>query len=239
MPKILASLIRVGQPGMWREGVAYEKNSIYKITKNSDLPPVNYDEHILRPHSICHVDAPSHIVAGGKTVDDYFKDEFLKKSLFGKVTVLRFDNLVPVLNKATGHEVFYIGKEQLTEKLHGDLNLPNKIIISLGDRFLDQEGNNPENLVLVLTESAVSYLKINTQFNMFGSSWKSTDFQPGSSERPIHKALFEKDVLIIECLNLKGVKEGNYFLSAFPLPLVGASESPVCPVLFEEHELHF
>ncbi|MGF2075278.1 hypothetical protein, partial [Enterococcus casseliflavus] len=42
---------------------------------------------------------------------------------------------------------------------------------------------------------------------------------------------------VFECLDLRAVPEGRYFLSAFPLPLAGASESPVCPVLFTAAEL--
>jgi arylformamidase len=69
-------------------------------------------------------------------------------------------------------------------------------------------------------------------------TWKSSDYKPGSAERPIHKTLFKKAV-ILECLNLSEVPEGMYFLNAFPLRIEGASESPACPVLFTKNELAF
>ncbi len=59
---------------------------------------------------------------------------------------------------------------------------------------------------------------------------------PGSKQRPIHNTLFQKAV-ILECLDLAQVPEGRYFMSAFPIPLEGASEAPVCPVLFTANDL--
>jgi kynurenine formamidase len=45
--------------------------------------------------------------------------------------------------------------------------------------------------------------------------------------------------VIFECLDLSVVPKGKYLFMGFPLPLAGASESPVCPVLFKKGELNF
>jgi arylformamidase len=73
-------------------------------------------------------------------------------------------------------------------------------------------------------------------FKLFGTSWKSSDYAPGSLDRPIHKTLFKK-AIILENLKLDHVPEGIYFMNAFPLPLKGSSEAPVVPVLYRKEEL--
>ena len=87
------------------------------------------------------------------------------------------------------------------------------------------------------SKNVICLFQNNSKFCMYGTSWKSTDFQPGSKERPIHKIFFNNDTLIFECLNLQSVPNGEYYWFAFPLPLEGASESPVCPVLLTKQEL--
>ena len=83
---------------------------------------------------------------------------------------------------------------------------------------------------------AAEYLISFDKFNLFGTSWKSTDFMPGSFERPIHNTIFKK-ALILEYINLNAVSEGEYFINCFPLNLEGASEAPVTAVLFDLNEL--
>jgi kynurenine formamidase len=81
------------------------------------------------------------------------------------------------------------------------------------------------------------YLVESGNFKAYGTSWKSTDFQPGKRERPIHKIFLSRQITIFECLNLSSVAAGEYILFGFPLPMKGATESPVCPLLFTFEEL--
>lgn len=53
MPYVLSPIINENSPGMWYEGYAYEKKNIYSL-KSGKMPPVNYDEHTIRPHSLTH-----------------------------------------------------------------------------------------------------------------------------------------------------------------------------------------
>src|SRR5690606_38202472 len=92
------------------------------------------------------------------------------------------------------------------------------------------------NFVLTLSLEAANWLTSSTDFNLYGTSWKSSDYKPGSAERPIHNKLFEK-CIILECLELSSVPEGEYFLVTFPLYIKGASESLVPPTLFTYDEL--
>jgi kynurenine formamidase len=86
-----------------------------------------------------------------------------------------------------------------------------------------------------LSQSAAELL-VDNNIKLYGTSWKSSDFLPGSKERPIHNTLF-KTALIMECLDLKDVPAGVYFMNAFPIALENSSESPVCPILYTKEEI--
>jgi arylformamidase len=114
--------------------------------------------------------------------------------------------------------------------------LPNKVLISTNEHPVNEQGYHDPNYVLTLSQEAADFLISQEDFDLYGTSWKSSDFNPGSPERPIHNTLFQK-ALILENLDLKIVPEGIYFMSAFPLPFKDASESPVVPVLFTKDEI--
>ncbi len=235
MPYVLSPQIVDQTPGMWNEGVGYEKKNLYSIKKDS-LPPVNYDEHTLRPHSITHLETPAHTIKEGKKIDFFFEKEL--GHFYGKTVVIR---LKGNQYKNQGNGIFHwsITKEEIVQRLKA-LNIdntPDKILITSDFYVINDNGYHDPNYVLTLSQEAADYLVKNRNFNLYGTSWKSSDFNPGKNDRPIHNTIFTKAV-ILENLDLKNVPEGVYFICAFPLPLVGASESPVVPVLFTQHEIN-
>lgn len=70
MPYVLSPIIKLDSPGMWSEGAAYEKKSIYSIDSGKN-PPVNYDTHILRPHSLTNLETPAHTQKDGKRLETF------------------------------------------------------------------------------------------------------------------------------------------------------------------------
>lgn len=218
---------------MWGEKSAYETNALYSIASGK-LPPVNYDEHILRPHSLTHFEAAAHTIGNGKRLDDYYKSPEI---FYGKTLVIK---LLGNKYESKGNGVFHwvISKEEIIERL-GHLNIsapPSKILISTEFYPVNSDGYHDPNYVLTLSQEAADYLISLSGFHLYGTSWKSSDFNPGKAERPIHNTLF-KCAGILENLDLKNVPEGIYFMTAFPLPLENASESPVVPVLFSKEDL--
>ena len=225
---------------MWGEGAPYESKVIYDINNQTPTsPPVHYEAHLIKPHSLPHFDAPAHILKNGKTVDVFYKNNELD-GFFGKVLVIRLlgDHFKPHPSNPN-ISVWTVGIDEIKKYVLESKNpKPSRILLTVDAYPLDQDNNHDQNRVLVLDESAANWLiENNPKFCMYGTSWKSTDFQPGSKERPIHKILFNHNAVIFECLNLKTVPTGVYYWFAFPLPLEGASESPVCPVLFTKQEL--
>jgi arylformamidase len=234
-PYILSPVIEEDSEGLWGEGSPYKRNSIYKI-QNEKLPSVNYDEHILKPHSLPHVEGSMHTQEDGYTVDYYFNK--MPQCFYGDCVLLNFSNpnFVSVNQENT---IFHweITKKELVDKIItvvGENCKFNKIAITIDDLILPKNSKNlhDPNYVVTLSVEAADFLISMDGFNAFLTSWKSSDFMPGKKERPVHDILFKKAV-IFECLTFIGVPEGRYFLRAFPLPLKNASESPCCPVFFE------
>ena len=239
MPYFLSQPIDSDTPGLWGEGNAYQSSVIYDIAaENPSAPPVNYHAHTIKPHSVAHVDFDSHINKGGKPCDHYFQ---LNRDYFwGRVVVLR----IPVtqwqpVNTLDGVRLWRVGRDEIIDSLkHLGLaaSQPDKLFIVPDSVPSSARHAHDPNFVFVLTPDAANWLVENPRFAAFGTSWKSSDFEPGSRERPIHKILLRQAVLY-ECLNLSKVPAGEYFLSGAPLNLCGASESPVNPILYGFDEL--
>lgn len=235
MPHVLSPLISTDAPGMWFEGPAYSKKNIYSLEPGKQ-PPVNYDEHTLRPHSLTHLETPAHTQKNGNRLDFYYEKHV--NFFFGKTLVLRLrgNNY-----QALGNNIFHwvISLKELKESLaeFSTKNFPEKILITTEFYQQNNDGYHDPNYVLTLSQEAADYLISHQEFHLFGTSWKSSDYNPGKAERPIHNTLFKNGV-ILENLQLKDVPQGFYFMSAFPIPLKDASESPVVPILYAHHEIH-
>lgn len=234
MPYILSPMITVDSPGMWLEGSAYEKRNIYSI-EEGELPSVNYDEHILRPHSLTHLETPAHTQKTGKTLEEYYKNS--TQHFFGKTLVIKLQgNKYESKGNGIFHWIVTVKEiESCLKRLEVSTSI-SKLLITTEFYPINKSGYHDPNYVLTLSQKAADFLISCEDFNLYGTSWKSSDFNPGKVERPIHDTLFKK-ALILENLHLKDVPEGEYFISAFPLPLKGASESPVVPVLFMKEEV--
>lgn len=229
MPYILSPPVPDGRSGVWGEGDAYHRSNIYEIEPDS-LPPVHYDQHLLRPHSITHAEAPGHVVADGDRLDPYFDRPGF---FYGWCLVIRLPD--GYVEDEVAHRIYRVGADDLSPHLegHGDIS---KILITADGTPRDEDGFHATHHVLVLDESAARLLVERPNFDLFGTSYRSTDYQPASTHRPIHNTIFQRAV-ILEYLDLNDVPSGRYFLSAFPVRLAGATESPATPVLYTQDEI--
>jgi arylformamidase len=228
MPYIISQSINESIPPLWFEGKAYKKENLYSISAGK-MPPVNYDSHILNSHSLTHIEAQTHVTQNGKSLDHYFEHA---NFFYGPALVIKLKG-----NHYSPH--WEVTKDELQKAIENELKektFPGKLLLTTENYPLTSYGYHDPDAVLTLSQEAADYLITLPGFNLYGTTWKSSDYKPGSPERPIHKTLFQKAV-ILECLDLTKVPEGIYFLTTFPLKIEGASESPVCPVLFTKDEL--
>ena len=236
MPYILSPLIKEQFAGYWLEGEPYSRKSIYEI-RPGKLPPVNYDAHTLKPHSLTHAEGARHVESAGKTVDQYFADP---NFFYGPCVVVKLKgNGYKSIDKDKGIFHWEVTKTELDLALKEILKqnpMPPKVLVTTEHYPTNSDGFHDPDYVLTLSQEAADYLVSFPNFNLYGTSWKSSDFKPGSGDRPIHKTLFKK-AIVFELLDLKVVPPGEYFFCGFPLRLNNSSESPVTPVLFNFHEI--
>lgn len=218
--------------GMWQEGKPYLRTSLYTIEANK-LPPVNYSEYHLKPHSITHAEAPLHVIKNGKDILSFFQSPHF---FLGECLVIRLPgNHYKKLDQGEVY-LWEVTKDELQQEMNKVLNgktFAGKILITSEFYPVDENNMHDPNYVLILSQEAADFLISFENFHLYGTSWKSSDYKPGSIDRPIHKTLFKK-ALIVELLNLKNVPEGIYQYTGVPLPLENASESPIVPILYYE-----
>jgi len=153
-------------------------------------------------HTGTHLDAPAHIISGGKTLDD-----FPLSSFTGKTVKVDLDSIIEL--------------EKVDEKVNGII-----FDSSWYRRFKEPEiyfgSDRPEipiYLVKKVIEMGIKY---------FGCDLPSVDVS-GSEDKPIHNALLGANIIIYESLtNLNQLPLLTPFeFYGFPLPFVGLDGSPV------------
>jgi kynurenine formamidase len=223
-------MIRRDAPGLWGEGAPYETSVIYDIASGDPKkPPVHYEEHRIRPHSICHFDAPGHTIAGGATISDLYASR--PEMFHGWTAVVKLREPKFGRPNSAGVSHWEVSLEELRTGV-GRVSAegrPSKLFLGFEGAPVDFYADTSR--AFTISEEAAAWLTVRPGFDLFGTIWKSVDYQPASRERPVHRELFRQSG-VIECVNLSTVPEGSYFLSAFPIPFEGATEAPVCPVLY-------
>ena len=153
-------------------------------------------------HTGTHLDAPAHIIPGGKTLDDFPLSTFIGKTV--KVDL----NSISELDK-------------VDEKIEGII-----FESSWYRRFKDPEiyyGPDRPEIPKYLVEKAIGM-----GVKIFGCDLPSVD-KSGSKNKFIHNALLGADIVIYESLtNLDMIPLLTPFeFYGFPLPLIGLDGSPV------------
>ena len=153
MPYILSPLIRPDAPGLWAEGAPYSVEPIYDLC-NPAHPPVRYDAHRLAPHSLPHVDAPSHILEDGGDVGSYFTPARIG-NLYGPVLLLKL--ATPDWQDAAGGRHCRVDAAMLRSEVlraTGRDSAPDKLILSLADLPMTAQGQHDPAAALTLAEDA-------------------------------------------------------------------------------------
>ena len=200
-------------------GVVYPGDPAIRIGVHSAIArgdPANVSTLALGSHSGTHVDAPSHFLSGGDTVD-----RLPLERLVGPAVVL------DVSRGAGG-----IGAEELAEH---DLADRRRVLLRTGNADLLRRGEfSPQYRVLTL--DGVRYL-LDRGVELVGVDTLSVE-EFGSADFPVHRLLLGEGVVIVEGLDLSAVPAGRYGLICLPLWLAGLDGAPARAVLTEEEGKH-
>jgi len=161
-------------------------------------------------HNGTHIDAPRHAITDAKSIDELSLDIFM-----GPCRVIDCMGDTSSISRDTLESHSVLNGERIllktTNSLRGyDEFHPNFVYLSPeGAEYLAEAG-----AILV----GIDYLSIK---------------QKGSQDNRPHTLLLEKDIPIIEGIDLSQVEPGEYTLVAFPLKYVGIDGAPARVVLLK------
>lgn len=163
-------------------------------------------------HSGTHIDAPSHFLKDGQTIDQLDLNR-----LIGNCIVL---DLTDVGEKIDAHAI-------------GDFDEQ----INAGDIVLLKTSNStksataPFDQSFVFVDASAAHYLAAKQVKAVGIDYLGIERgQPG---HPTHRALLGAGVLIVEGLRLQHVEPGSYFFCCLPVNMVGLDGAPARAVLLE------
>ncbi len=172
----------------------YPGDPIPGIRSHAQLEKDGYEVHAicLGTHLGTHIDAPSHMLAGGRNLDQFALEKFSGRGIYIKI-----------------EGTF-------------DLETVKKVSLSKDDIVLFDTGmsrvySQPRYFheYPPITESIANYL-VERKIKMVGVDMCSVDYDPF----PVHKTLLEHEILIIENLtNLSKLQGQDFTVYAFPIPL--------------------
>jgi len=167
----------------------------------------------LSSHSGTHVDAPAHYLAGGVTVDRLPLDV-----LIGAAWLAHVPGGGHVTAAKLAGAAIPAGITRLL------IRTENSERVAVGGRF--------EPGFLALTADAAAWL-LDKGMRLVGIDGPSVE--PFDAEgAPVHRALLEAGVVIVEGLDLAGIPAGPYRLICLPLRVAGADGAPARAVLLPE-----
>ena len=171
----------------------------------------NLTKLIMSAHSGTHIDAPFHFINKGKTVD-----KLDVKIFYGKAAVFELDC-----------EKQINVKDLRKLKIEGEKRV---LFKTRNSRLWKQKHFNKK--YVFFTGKSAQYL-VDCGVKLAGLDYLSVE-QFGNEAHPAHDVFLSNNMVLLEGLNLTGIKPGNYTLSAFPLNLEGREGAPVRAVLIEE-----
>lgn len=190
-----------GNPG-------FSMEDYYNISKGDSC---NISEIRMGTHTGTHIDAPTHFIQNGKSVD-----RIPLEVMNGKTKVLDFTGIADID----------------TDNLRQSINEPDSIILFKTDNSSHFKDKNVLDEFVTLTYEAADYLA-EIGIRMIGIDYMTVERPRTKREagKSVHNSLLKNDIVILESINLEGVDEGQYILHCFPLSIVGADGSPVRAVL--------
>jgi len=191
---------------------SYEGDPVYKrrvVQSMTDGKPADVSMLTLSAHAATHVDAPSHLILGGKTVDQLELDV-----LIGPACVVEYEGRGPIpleFMKAAGirpeHE---------------------RILFKTRNSALWGSREFVEDYVGISREAA-NWL-VHRGVRLIGIDYLSVD-PPGDSDLPIHRILLSNGIVVVEGLDLSTAEQGEYILLCLPVKIEGCEGAPARVVL--------
>jgi arylformamidase len=161
----------------------------------------NVSKLCLGAHTGTHVDAPNHFIDGTRRVEDLDLEK-----LIGRCRVVEIDNSVTAIEPS--HFAIDDGLERVLFKTRNSAF------------WNEQEKGFRTDFTFITPKSA--QVLADSGVKLVGIDYLSVE-EFGSPDHPTHKILLEKEVVILEGLDLRAVPAGDYELICLPLKFIGGT----------------
>lgn len=168
---------------------------------------VNESTLHINLHTGTHMDANWHVLENGSTIEEI--------DLAKCITPCKVLDFTHVNNCITREDL-------MTKKIQKD----DFILLKTRNSFTDDFDFG----YVYLSSDGAEYLQ---NIGIKGVGIDSLGIERNQAGHPTHRALLSKNIVILEGLRLKDIKEGKYILCAPPLKIKGADGSPVRACLVE------
>jgi arylformamidase len=192
--------------------IVYPNNIPLSIETHAKIPDstTHLSKITMGTHTGTHVDAPMHAVLDAQTLDQIPLETFLGEC-----------RVIDVTHRGAGESV---KKEDLGDVLPGE-----RILIKTSNSFRGFDKFYDD--YVYLDGDAADWLA-EIGISLIGIDYLSIK-QKGSKDQRPHTSLLEKNIPIIEGINLNHVSSGKYELICLPLKLIGVEGGPVRAILRE------
>jgi len=174
--------------------------------------PYNVSAISLGSHTGTHIDAPYHFIDGAPTVDELPLD-----ALVGPCLVVEHDGDAHV----TADDLDRAGLPPGTTRL----------LIKTSNSSLWDDNQFHEDYI-ALTADAARWI-VDRGIVLVGIDYMSIE-QFGATTFVVHETLLQRDVVIVEGVDLRGVSPGSYQMVCAPLLVVGAEGAPARVLLWTD-----
>jgi arylformamidase len=182
-----------------------------RSSRLEDGAPANVSELRLGSHSGTHVDAPVHFLPDGAGVDEWPLDR-----LTGPALVARIDG----------------PPQRIPAGILEGLEVPDgveRLLLDTGNRW-SRSGATGADLAeqgraVGLDEDAARWI-VDRGIRLVGIDRLSIERSRDGVHFPVHTALLEAEVVILESLDLSDVEPGDYTLLCLPLRIAGCDGAP-------------
>lgn len=167
-------------------------------------------------HTGTHIDAPLHRIKGGASVD-----KLDLEIMVGRVFVAH----LPKIKAITSRDLDNLNLPKGTTRL---------LFKTSNSKFWSKRKLGFQKKFVALTADGARWL-VNNKIKLVGNDYLSIGpfSETGEVQAEVHCILLKSGIIVLEGLNLSGVKQGVYQLICLPLKLAGLEASPVRAVLIK------
>ena len=193
------------------EGFNLPPYSREQIWKKEEGKLANLSKLVMISHHGTHVDAPFHMISGGKKLDEYPIERWVRPALV--VSIKDKEAIRP------------------SELEHLDIKPGDALLFKTNNSIsglATSGGVAAKNWVYVSPEAA--NFCVEKKVSLIGIDYSSIE-KAGDLDFPTHHIILGNDILVVEGISLGEVPPGRYTLFCLPLNLKGSDGAPARAVL--------